>query len=163
MPKLTIFFIGLICLSSCARGQKEIITRGAYVTIRQPGTLAVDDLGNIIQSRPDSVFTIYVEVGAKKIDWGVFWRGKKSYMVIPTLAESLPITMVREEGQGKQKELPVSKGNKLWQLELVPYEKKLTPPSSIKPGQILMKGKYGSKPFSIVITNIIVVESPPSY
>lgn len=163
MAKLNLIIVSFIFLSSCAQSQKGIMSRGAYVTVRQPGMLPVDEQGNVIQSSPDSIFTVFVETGTQKIEWGIFWRGKKAYTVIPALAESLPATGGTGEQTGKGKGLPTSKSNKLWQLELRPYEKKAAMPSASKPGQILMKGKYGSTPFSISIASITVIKSPPSY
>jgi hypothetical protein len=163
MAKLTLLLLSLVFISSCAQSQKGIISRGAYVTIRQPGMLPVDDGGNVINSGPDSIFTVFVETGTQKIEWGIFWIGKRSYSVIPTPAKKLPGTRDGEDQTGSGRVYTASRGNKLWQLELVPYDRKLALPSASKPGQVLMKGKYGSTPFSISIAHITVLKSPPSY
>src|SRR5688500_18890881 len=64
---LTVFiFMGLQCCSQTSRIVKQDF---AYRSVRNAGTIAIDDNGNQISKATDTVFVVYLETNSKEVTW----------------------------------------------------------------------------------------------
>lgn len=148
-----------ISFSQSSYGIKNI--QGFY-TEKLPGNIPVDENGNSLFKGPDTLIVIYVETSGKGPEWKMAWWGGKNY----SITSSLILQTLYEAGtklkDSKRIILSPAKGNKLWKLSLQVCEKKIYLPQKIKPGQLLLKGKYLNKTIYRKIDSLVQLTTIPS-
>jgi hypothetical protein len=145
-----ILFYSLLCFCfcSCAQTRKAIINIYATYTVRMPGNMAVDEKGNYL-SKADTLITVYVDA-KEEIKWEKAWRNEKEYSIITQLLPSS--TEVGVQPDNEKLIIQANKGNKLWQLRLIPGENKSLPPVTLIHNQILLIGEYNGKKITQIIS-----------
>jgi hypothetical protein len=137
-----LFSVGFVACAQTKYGIKHIY---AFSTEQFPGNIAVDEKGNPLHSGADTLNTIYMETGGLPVQWNTAWKNGKTYSVAMRQITSLPFDAGRIRGGNDSVILTVEKGNQLWRIDLLPAEQDISIPQKIKPGEILLRGKYGSR------------------
>ncbi|WP_345255393.1 hypothetical protein [Flaviaesturariibacter amylovorans] len=158
----TILSLLLCCtaLFASAQAPSKVRRLDAYLAIRYPGTIPVDDAGNPMRRGVDSAWTIVAETRTTKMNWGYAWRGGRIYTIAATRVTELNVGKTKEGG------LPIVRraaaGNYLWQLELVPFDGHKKAPARVAAGAILIQGKAGVRPFYRTLRTYTELDPAPS-
>jgi hypothetical protein len=158
--KYTIFYVlACCCFCACAQTKNTMITNiYATYTVRMPGNIVVDEKGNSL-SKIDTIITVYVDA-KEEIKWKSAWRNGRSYSII-----TAPLSSPMDAGVQTDNEkliIHANKGNKLWELRLIPEENNSLPPVAIDQNQILLQGEYNGKKITQVISRQIEIQAIPS-
>lgn len=145
----------------CAQSRYPIKNVYAVYKVHLPGNIAVDENGNEIASR-DTLNFIYIESPTKNIVWDAAWKNGTTYFIRPTLIDSNPFDAGINAITNENMVIHISDNNRLWQLQLIPSEKKLPVPSKIVHDEILLQGKYRGKTILQKINNQVKLHSIPS-
>jgi hypothetical protein len=165
MRKARYILIVLLCFNSFVSwtqanyGIRKIC---AFYTERLPGNIRVDPNGNSLYKGPDTLITIYIVTSGKSAVWESAWRNDRTYTISSSLVSQTPYTAGTNLGNGKEIILRPATGNKLWQLNLLESYKKVASPRKIKPGEVLLKGKYMNKTIFRKIGSLIQLTTFPS-
>jgi hypothetical protein len=160
-----IFFSSVLFLkgfSSCSQTSYGIKKINAFYIEKLPGNIPVDENGNSLFKGPDTLITIYVEISGKGPEWKTAWWSGKNYSITSSLISQTPYEAGTNARDDKKIILNPAKGNKLWRLDLQVCEKKISQPQKIKPGQVLLSGKYLNKTIFRKIDSIIQLTTFPS-
>lgn len=149
-----------INLFACAQSKPAVKNIYATYTEHLPGNIPVDRNGNTISTR-DTLNVIYIETTSEKIQWNIAWKNDKNYSILATLITS-PFDAGVNKITNKKMILRSAKGNKLWQLQLVPGEKKSSAPFNILPGEIILQGIYHGEKITLKIAKQTELSSMPS-
>lgn len=134
----------------------------AFYTERLPGNIPVDPNGNSLYKGPDTLITIYAEISGKGPEWKTAWFNNLSYTISSSLVSQTPYEAGTRAIDGKKVILKQAAGNKLWQLTLQKDNIKIKLPQKIRPGEILLSGKYRGKSFLYKIDSLFQLTSLPS-
>ncbi len=148
MISIKYLFVSLLItgsLLSCAQGKYGIKKIRAFSAEQIPGNIPVDEKGQSMYKGPDTLYTIYIESTGKKIDWDSAWKNDRTYTVVTTLVAEKSLEAGTEKNTGKKIVLTPRNGNQLWMLQLVPAENKTRAPGSLKPGEIILRGRFDNK------------------
>ncbi len=152
-----------ICnLVSVAQKNYGIRNIFAYYTERMPGNIPADIDGKSSYKGPDTLLTIYVESTGKGPKWKTVWRNSKTYNVSVSLISQIPYEAGTRSSDGKKIILVSSPGNKLWQLSLQETNNRIIIPRKIKPGELLLGGRYMGKSIFKRVSSLVQLTSPPS-
>ena len=134
-----------LCLGIFTYAQSKHIIQNIVATysVHLPGNIPVDRTGKSML-RQDTVYVIYIETASKEIRWSMAFHNDKSYSIITTLIDKY-INVGTIKSSGENMILRAKSGNKLWQLQLVPGEKKLPDHTHLFRGEILLQGIYHGK------------------
>lgn len=156
-------FYSFLCtgLLACAQSKYGVKNLYATYTVHLPGNVAVDKDGNTIATR-DTLNVIYIETSSEEIQWKAAWKDDKNYSIITTLITTSTLDAGIKKMTNKKMILQASKGNKLWELRLIPDGGKLATPSKILPGEIILQGIYRGKKFTQKIGQQTELNSIPS-
>ncbi|RYZ00730.1 MAG: hypothetical protein EOO11_00465 [Chitinophagaceae bacterium] len=161
MRYLLVFALACGFFTAGAQTPSKVRRVDAYLAIRLPGTIPVDDLGGPMKKRRvDSLWTIVAETRTPKMTWGFAWRGGRTYTVAATRVTDLKVGRAKEGGAEIYRR-PAA-GNYLWQLELIPYEGHKKAPARVAPGAILIQGKAGTTPFYRTLRTFTELDVAPS-
>ncbi len=152
----------IIAFSSCAQSKNGIKKINAFYAIRIPGNIPADEKGNEYANVIDTIHTIYIELSGKKIEWTQAWIENKVYDIVPALISQTSLEVGVDKLTLQNIVLIPSKGNSLWQLVLVPLKQTGIAPQKIKPGEILLKGKFGRTIIYQRIESQTMLQLPPS-
>lgn len=152
------YWLLCFCFCSCAQTKKAITNIYATYTVRMPGNIAVDEKGNTL-SKADTLITVYVD-GKEEIKWEQAWQNEKEYSIITNLLPSS--TEVGTQPDNEKLTIQANKGNKLWQLRLIPKENNSLPPVTLIHNQILLIGEYNGKKITRIISKQIELLAIPS-
>ena len=148
-------------LQACAQSKNFIVKSSGYFMIPAQGTIEVDDIGEPISKKRDSVFLVIVETKSGNIDWAKAWRGDRSFSIIPSqIKEKLVVGFTRLGN--KPIEIAPSSGNFLWRLELSDDQAKEKLPQQITSSEILISGFKNNKRF-VAKTNTVTELASPLY
>jgi hypothetical protein len=160
MKKYLFVVISLLALTTYGQTKPPVKILSAFMEIKYPGNIPVDDNGRPLKAGPDTSYTILAEAGKEKSTWGYAYHNGNVYTVIASRVARLPY-QVKAKETGRKKTFSPAKGNSLWLLELVPYDGyKKTP--VMKEGSFLIQLKYGKNSFRLVTEKIIEREGLPS-
>lgn len=148
-------------LFACAQSRPPIKNISATYREVLPGNMPVDANGNEISAR-DTINFIYVETAADGIQWNAAWKNDKTYSIICDLIDTNYFDAGINKITSNKITIQVSPGNKLWQLRLIPSEKRMSPPKEIAKGAILLQGTFGGKKMLKVISEQVEINSIPS-
>jgi len=156
-------FYSFLCsgLLACAQSKYGVKNLYATYTIHLPGNIAVDKDGNAVSTR-DTLNVIYIETSSDEIHWQMAWKDDKTYSILTTLITTSTLDAGIKKMTNKKMILQASKGNKLWELRLIPEEKKFATPTKILPGEIILEGIYRGKKFTQKIGHQTELNSIPS-
>ncbi len=150
----------IVSIASCAQMNKSIIKASAYYTIPTPGTIPVDDGGNEVVIKRNKVYNIFLEVNSNSIEWTKAWVADQLFNVIPLTVKGSSVEIGKKKSDDKKVVMGAAKGNSLVQLELSPNDSYVKPPQAVKPGELLVAGKFKGKLFYYKISNVIELASP---
>ena len=141
-----LLLISFLCPGIFTYAQSKHIIQNIVATysVHLPGNIPVDRNGKSML-RQDTVYVIYIETASKEIRWNMAFHNDKSYSIITTLIDSSRINVGTVKSSGENLILRAKSGNKLWQLQLVPGEKKLPGHTHLFRGEILLQGIYHGK------------------
>ena len=160
---LALFLIG-VCLVACAQENYGIKRMVAFRSLRMPGNIPVDENGNSLFKGPDTINTIYVETTRKGIQWDTAWRNGRAYTVAAELLSTASFDAGTDKRTGKKIVLTAANGNQQWLLQLEPLENnQKVPVTSLKSGEILLKGKYGKSTIMQTIKQQTELDVLPAY
>jgi len=148
-------------LFACAQSKYAVKNIYATYTVHLPGNIPIDKDGNAISTR-DTLNVIYIETTSEEIQWKMAWENDKTYPIITTLIATSTLDAGINKMTNEKMILRAAKGNKLWQLRLVPGEKNISAPSKILPGEIILQGIYRGKKITQKITKQIELIAIPS-
>ena len=139
---------------------KSIVRAEAFYTIRTPGTIAVDDKGQPVPIQQNKVYSVFLEVKGQVPEWTRAWADEKFFNIIalPLKEKNTVIGSIKENDQ--QVVMAASNGNTLLQLELSPNELFQKSPEVLKPGEVLLEGKWQGKPFYHKVQKVVELASP---
>lgn len=160
MKKYLFLLISIFALTGYAQTKPPVKILSALMEIKYPGNIPVDDNGRPMKSGPDTAYTLLVEAGKEKINWGFAYHNGQAYSVIATRVSRLPYGVKTKES-GRTKTFRPAQGNSLWLLELVPYTAYKKIPVS-KEGSFLLQVKYGKNSFRLITEKVIEVDPLPS-
>ncbi len=159
-----IFCTNFFALSSCAQTKNLIVRSDAYYVIPIPGNIPVDDNGNPLELKRDTVFTVYIEAKSSGIQWEKAWKNGRYFSIIPAVIKKSKVEVGETKTENKKIVLTPQKGNTLWQLELSDDNKHQKSPQSLLSGGILLKGKWNNQSsFFHKITRLTEMASPSHY
>lgn len=150
-----------ISLLACAQSKNAIKNAYGVYEVHLPGNIAVDKNGNEIAST-DTINFIYLETSSQEIKWNAAWKNDKSYSIISTLIIADAFDAGTKKATNEKMLLHAAKGNKIWQLRLMPLDKNTSPPEDILPGEIIIQGSYNGKKIIQKVTKLAEVNSIPS-
>ncbi len=161
--RLNLVFLAIIfsiSMQSCSQTNKVVRKSIAYRSVRNAGTIAVDDNGNPISSGIDTAFVVYVETGSRKMVWESAEYNGNKYSIAPVIAAERPVIVGINKKTGEQLKFIPDAGNTVWKLELLSGQ-----PIGIatQKGVILLKGKYGNSAFLYTIKKLTEVQLPDAY
>jgi hypothetical protein len=165
MRKVKFALLVLLCTSSLVSvAQKNYGIRNifAFYTERMPGNIPADIDGKSSYKGPDTLITIYVESVGKGPVWETVWRNSKTYNVSVYLISQIPFEAGTRSTDGKKVIIAPFPGNKLWQLSLQETSNKIIVPRKIKPGELLLGGRYNGKSIFKRVKSLFQLTSPPS-
>jgi hypothetical protein len=148
-----------VSFAQISDGIKNI--QGFYIE-KLPGNIPVDENGKSLFKGADTLITIYVETSGKEPEWKTAWWSGRNYSITSSLISQRPYEAGTKTSDGKKIILTPAKGNKLWKLNLLVCEKKIGLPQKIKPGQLLLKGKYLNKTIYRKINSLVQLTTFPS-
>lgn len=156
-------FYSFLCtgLLACAQSKYGVKNLYATYTVHLPGNVAVDKDGNTIATR-DTLNVIYIETSSDEIQWKRAWKDEKTYSILITLITTSSLDVGVNKITNEKMILRAAEGNKLWELRLIPDEKKFAAPSKILPGEIILEGIYRGKKFTQKIGQQTELNSIPS-
>lgn len=149
------FFFG------CAQTKYLIKNIYAVYKVHLPGNIAVNENGNEIPSM-DTVNLIYVETPAQDIRWVNAWKNGKTYTILPTLIDSGSYEVGTRKTTNENMIINATRGNKIWQLQLIVSDEMIPPPSNILQDEILLELTYHGKKIFQDIKSQIELNSIPS-
>lgn len=149
-----------VSLAGCAQMNKSIIKAAAFYTIPTPGTIPVDDSGNPIQIQHSKVYRIFLEVKGSSPQWTKAWIDEKLFSVIPITVKEKKVVIGKRKTDDQKIVMEAGNGNSLVQLELSPGVNSQRPPQVIKPGDLLLEGKWKGKPFYYKVSKVMELASP---
>jgi hypothetical protein len=142
---IAILFLALplFVLSQTDYGIKKI--RGFYEE-HMPGNIPVGEDGRPLHKYPIVTHRIYVETTPKtNIKWTNAWKNGKTFSISTTQITQLPFEVGKKKSNQEKIEMKVSKGNKLWQLELNEAETQVKCPLKANSTEIILQGIYKGK------------------
>lgn len=156
------FFLFLLCmffLHSCAQINKAIVKSTGYFFIPTGGTIAVDEKGEPLPVKRDSVFLLFVETKTDNIQWESARKDGRSFFLTATrLTDRVTIG---ETKAGNQKiELSPANQNTLWQLTLSKQESKNLASQPAAPGEVLLKCRIKNENIFLRVGPLIELNSP---
>ena len=141
-----LLLLSFLCVSIFTNAQSKHIIKNVYATytIHIPGNIPVGRNGKAL-ARFDTVNIIYIETPSKEIRWNMAWQNDKTFSIITTMIDSSSLNVGVNKSTNENMVIRTKNGNKLWQLQLVPGEKKLPVHSPSLRGEILLEGIYHNK------------------
>jgi hypothetical protein len=149
-------------LISCSQSRYSIRKINAFLMVKMPGNIPVDENGKSLFNGPDTLITIYIEISGKEPEWKTAWYNNSSYAVSSSLISQTTYEAGTKKTDGKKVILKPAAGNKLWQLILQRDNDKIKIPQKIRSGEILLSGKYRDKNFLYKINSLFQLTTPPS-
>ncbi len=150
----------LLALPACSQVKNSVVKSDAYYRIPRPGTIQVDESGEPVKSRRDSVFYLYVETVAGNIEWQRAWKGQRSFSLIATkLAANAqaPAGLKQDEQPANRASKP---GSTLWQIELSDDQQRTPAPQPVQGPEILLSGKKDGRLFYVRTKTLSELPSP---
>jgi hypothetical protein len=157
-----IFILCFHCLISCSQSRYAIKKINAFYIVKMPGNIPVDENGNSLFKGPDTLITIYAEISGIGPEWKTAWRNDKTYTVHASLVSQTPYEAGTKESDGKKVMLTPAFGNKLWQLTLMVNKNEIKLPQKLKPGELLLSGKFMGKIIYKKIVSLVQLTTFPS-
>jgi hypothetical protein len=118
----------------------------AYYEERMPGNIPVGEDGKPLRKYPIVTHLIYVETTPKaNIKWMNAWKNGRAFSITTTQITQLPFEVGKKKLNEEKIELKVSKGNKLWQLQLAESADKIKCPLKANSTEIILQGIYKGK------------------
>ncbi len=156
MKLLSILFLVVITLSSCAQGKYGVVKTKAYYVVLAPGNVPVDDRG-MAMNYADTVYSIFLESKPRNApEWKTAWVNGKTYNVLSSVMATPYIAGMQANGE-EQVTLSSAKTNQLIQLNL---EKKGRQPMPVKyrkqagRNRILIEGVQNDKKVYLTVDTV---------
>jgi hypothetical protein len=146
-------------LQSCAQINKAIVKSTGYFFIPTPGTIAVNDKGEPLPGKRDSVFLLFVEIKADNIQWESAWKDGRSFILTATKVKA-KVTIGQTKARNQKVEVLPPSPNTLWQLTLSDDEKRSLAPQITTPDEILLKGRIKNENVFVRVRPLIELTSP---
>ncbi|MEO8414474.1 MAG: hypothetical protein ABI472_12480 [Ginsengibacter sp.] len=156
-------FYSFLYIGVCGCAQSKSIVTNMYgtYTVHLPGNVAVDKEGNILSAR-DTLNVIYIESASDRIQWTRAWKNDKAYSVLTRIISASSLDAGIDKITNKKVIVPLAKGNKLYQLQLIPLEENTTSPGEKSRGDIILEGSYNGKKIMQKITQLTELMAIPS-
>lgn len=157
---LLLMFLISSLLHACAQTKNVVVNSSGHFYMPMRGTLPVNENGQPINSKQDTVFILFVETKENKIQWNKAWKGGTLFLVNSTQIKEAKAVVGETTPDNKKIILSPAKGNTLWQIELTGspiYEKA---PQSITHQEILLKGIRKKQVFYHRISILTELASP---
>jgi hypothetical protein len=148
-------------LLACAQSKYSIKNIYAIYKVHLPGNIAVNENGNEISAR-DTVNLIYIESTAQDIHWNNAWKNGKTFTILPTLIDSNSYDIGTKKMTNENMIIHSSRGNKLWQLQLIVSDEAIKQPEKLLQDEILLEGMYQGKKIFQKIEKQVELNSIPS-
>jgi hypothetical protein len=133
----------LFVLSQTDYGIKKI---RAYYEEHMPGNIPVGEDGRPLRKYPVVTHLVYVETTPKAtIKWTNAWKNGKTFSITTTEIKQLPFEVGKKKINEEKIVFNVSKGNKLWQLQLDESANKIKCPLKANSTEIILQGIYKGK------------------
>ena len=163
MKYLLIIVLSVYTLSGAAQNSSIIKRAFAFSRVIMPGNIPVDENGTPMDG-PKVLHSIVVEV---KSNIAPVWKSAKikgkTYTIHASPVAIGPLEMGQQKTTMQNVVIRPATGNKLWLLELDPYERlndtAIKPISSI----VILTGTVGGKKLTHAINKEVELYSPPSY
>jgi hypothetical protein len=156
---------GALCLLAVAglacRSEAQCGTRNAraFLEVRYPGTIPVDENRQPLHRGPDSTYTIYVESANRQLGAGYAWVDKKTFRI--STEEVTVAEIGREKQSGEAVIMKPAKGYRLWRISLYPVAARKMPLKQVK-GTIQLQFNNGGKTCTQTIRRITELKVIPS-
>jgi hypothetical protein len=141
-------FVLLIIIGCTAAAQAQCGTRNAraFLEVRFPGNIPVDENRQPMGKRVDSTFTLYLESPAKDIT-GSAWIGGRLYNLVASPVDAAnALELGKEKRSGKKVVLTKPAAHRtLWRLELQPAARNKKAPAKAGANQVLLQLNAGGK------------------
>ena len=146
--------ISVLFFISCSH--YGIVESKVYVRQSRSGTIRTNDNRKAISSGAGKEYLIYVETDSSKpsIQWETAWIEQKPYSIRP-IEITNPNQVIGKSGDGKEVVMNAKKGNRLWQLVLMPSTTSITDADlqqKIGNAKILLTGSWKDKEFTYKIS-----------
>ncbi len=146
---------------ACAQSKYSIKNIYAFYKVHLPGNIAVTEQGDEIPSR-DTVNLVYIESPSNDIHWKNAWKNGKTFTILPTLIDSGSYDVGTKKTTNENMLVHATRGNKLWQLQLITSDETIAPPEKILQDEILLEGDYHGNQILKTIKNPVELNSIPS-
>lgn len=137
-----IWFACLIAVSSCAQQRKAVVKAYAFYMVPTPGTIPVDENGQPLEYKIDTVFSVFVETRNADMQWLRAWKKNASFALSSSRIKSGSIVVGASRPENKEIRLRAKEGHTLWQLHLSAEQKTVSAPQSLKGQDLLLQGKW---------------------
>jgi hypothetical protein len=146
--------ISVLFFISCSR--HGIAESKAYVRQLIAGTVRSNDNGKQMNSGVSKEYLIYIETDISKppIHWETAWIEQKPYSIRP-VEIVIPNQVIGKTTDGKEVVMNAKKGNRLWQLVLIPTDRSKEDSElriKINKAKILLIGSWKNKPFTYKVS-----------
>ena len=147
-------------LPACSQTNRIVKQGFAYQSVRNAGTIAVDDNGNQISKATDTVFIVYLETKSKEVSWEHAEYKTTDYSIAATVADERPVVIGIDKDTGERLLFHPAPGNTVWKLELISGKPGTNASAN---GSVVIKGKIGDTVFQYSVKKLADVLQPDSY
>lgn len=156
--------IALLCFYffSCAQYKSVIKDVQAYYWPKQYGTIRVDEKGNPLPVKQDSIFLVYVVTASNNITWDTAWMNSKCYRIVAQLLVDKSYEAGQDKASGQKVVINATEDQFIYQLNLEPVTAESS--SNNMPAEsnkILLKASYKGKTILKQTEVLKEIELPP--
>jgi hypothetical protein len=141
--------------------EKKVVRRAdAFFVEWMPGNIRSSDDQKEVPLRPDTLYSIYVELSSP-VKWIAAWKDGRKYSIKAIKINDKRMEVGVQKSTNKKIIVTAGAANKLWMLQLN-RQGSGGPPAKLAKGQILLQGKSGQSTFIYRIKQQVELETVPS-
>ncbi len=160
------FLLQIFCLSimvsACAQVKNNVVKLHSYWLVTVAGNVEVDSNGNQVNSGVDGLHYLFAETTGKYLpSWNVVYTNKGVFAVQPEEIKAGKYEVGKLKSNAQPVTIAAKRGNRLWQLTLVPMKAKVPPniASMLKTNDMVVITEWNNKQFTHTIAKEIELQT----
>jgi len=152
----------LMAISACAQVKNNVVKLHAYWQESVAGNVEVDSNGNQVNTGVDGAHYLFAETTGKYLpSWNVVYTKKGVFAVQPEEIKTPKYEVGKLKSTSKPVMVAVKRGNRLWQLTLIPMKARI--PKNIaailKTNAMVVITEWNNKQFTHTVPKQIQLET----
>ncbi|TCJ19309.1 hypothetical protein EPD60_02505 [Flaviaesturariibacter flavus] len=163
--KIQLYALLAIAFSATTAVNAQCGTRNAqaFLEVRMPGIIPVDENRQPLRSGPDSSYSVFLESSSRKAGDGFAWINGRVYSAHVSRWEgSADIGKEKQSGETVRLATAAGASDALWRVELVPVKKKMKAPAKAGANQVVLQLNFSGKKCTQVIRRVTELAVPPA-